>query len=294
MSANRVKKTHYLSNEIDITIGKWNKGKKTISYTSSDSDRSSNFDQDTDTNGDTDMVKINNLNRKSDKKIKIRIGSIRNNRLGSSVNKTNKYEESVESNESDSSNSFSSSDSRIDVSTDIIEKESNIEDNGINNKIVIKKDIISSKKLKRDVHMKLSDLVTKFNTVMMGIMSHIGEYYGDSNNYNNYNNLNIFGIKSIFSEIMNKTPDEPISYFLLNVYKNNEYRRNILKQNDKFFIDQTYDHITSNDEANISKLLGFKQLWKKIDEDTKKFIKKSMMILVKICEKYILTMASLS
>lgn len=109
----------------------------------------------------------------------------------------------------------------------------------------------------------------------MGMISHLIEYYGDQGTLN---------LKGIFIDIMNKTPDEPISYFLLNVYKNDEYRHSILEQSDNLFVDQSHDH--------INKLFEFNKVWKQIDNETKKFIKKSMMVLVKICEKYILKLTS--
>ena len=127
----------------------------------------------------------------------------------------------------------------------------------------------------------LADLIFKFNMVIMGMIKHITEYYGDSS---------MSGMELVLSDIINKTPDEPISCFLINIYKNDSYRLNILQQNDKFFIDECYDEFTEGDDVRTAKLFEFKYLWKQIDDDTKDFIKKSMMALVKICQKYILSM----
>ena len=127
----------------------------------------------------------------------------------------------------------------------------------------------------------LYDLIYKFNTVILGIINHITEYYGDSN---------MRAMETILNDIINSTPDEPISCFLLNIYKNDKYRINILKENDTFFINEKYDEYTNGETERSMKLFEFKHLWKQIDNDTKEFIKKSMSTLVKICQKYVLSL----
>lgn len=127
----------------------------------------------------------------------------------------------------------------------------------------------------------LDDLVFKFNMIVKGMISHVTEYYGDSN---------MAGMELILSDIIEKSPDEPISCFLMNIYKNDSYRTNILKQNDIFFMNENYDDIVGGDDESTAKLFEFKDLWQQVDEDTKKFIKKSMMALVKICQKYVLSL----
>ena len=126
-----------------------------------------------------------------------------------------------------------------------------------------------------------ANLVLKFNMVVAGMIKHITEYYGDSS---------ISGMEMILTDIIEKNPDELISFFLMNIYKNDNYRTNILKQNDDFFMEEDYDHFTKQDNTKTKKLFEFKDLWKQIDDDTKTFIKKSMMALVKICQKYVLNL----
>jgi hypothetical protein len=127
----------------------------------------------------------------------------------------------------------------------------------------------------------LKDLIYKFNMVIMGMIQHITTYYSDSS---------MAGMELILSDIIDKMPQEPISVFLINIYKNDEYRLNILKENDKFFMEESYDDFTGGDDERTTKLFQFKNLWKQIDQETKDFIKKSMMTLVKICQKYILNL----
>ncbi len=125
----------------------------------------------------------------------------------------------------------------------------------------------------------MNDLISKFNTVIMGMINHITDYYGDSN---------MIKMKIILENIINTAHDQPMTYFLMNVYMNDKYRSNILKQNDDFFLNENYDTLTENDNSKITQLFQFKDLWKQIDIDTKNFIKKSMIALVKISQKYIL------
>jgi hypothetical protein len=126
-----------------------------------------------------------------------------------------------------------------------------------------------------------NNLVIKFNYVIMSMITHIIDYYSDPNTEK---------LKFILEQIIKKMPDEPISYFLIHVYKNDVYRRNILEQNDSFFIDENFEKYTKNSKEKVSKLFEFKDLWKQIDDDTKLFIKKSMVALVKISQKYILSL----
>lgn len=125
----------------------------------------------------------------------------------------------------------------------------------------------------------LNELTGKFNFVIMSMIDYITRYYDD---------LNITKMKICVDEILKNSPKEPISYFLLHVYTHDKYRKNILLQNDKFFIDQKYEDITNGEENKMAQLFEFKNLWKQIDDDTKKYIKKSMMALVKISQKYVL------
>ena len=133
----------------------------------------------------------------------------------------------------------------------------------------------------RDKEQKIADLVHKFNTVIMGMIKHITDYYGDPHTQK---------IQLVLTDVISDSPKEPMSYFLLNIYKNDEYRKNILNQNDKFFMNHQYNEFTEGNNEKISQIFKFKNLWNQIDIDTKNYIKKSMMVLVKICQKYILSL----
>ncbi|VBB18297.1 hypothetical protein YASMINEVIRUS_760, partial [Yasminevirus sp. GU-2018] len=149
-----------------------------------------------------------------------------------------------------------------------------------NEEVELTEEEIEFNKKKQEQH----DLVNKFNYVVINMIDHITEYYGDSN---------MAKLKLFLTNLIVETPDEPIACFLLNVYKNDDYRTNILKQNDKFFVDEidnNSDTLSQGDDEKVTKLFEFKELWTQIDTDTKTFIKKSMMALVKICSKYVLAL----
>ena len=126
----------------------------------------------------------------------------------------------------------------------------------------------------------LYDLIYKFNTVILNMIKHINEYYNDSK---------MNSIELILSDVINDTPKEPISIFLMYVYKNDSYRINILNSNDSFFINEEYDDL-SEDTKKVITVFKFKHLWDKLDDRSKEYIKKSMVALVKISQKYILSL----
>jgi hypothetical protein len=128
---------------------------------------------------------------------------------------------------------------------------------------------------------KLLDLTSKFNMVIIGMVNHIVDYYEDSN---------VTKVKMFLINIIDDNPDELISYFLLHIYKNDEYRKNILEQNDKFFMEQSYEEYTEGNKDKLAELFKFKNLWTKINGDSQEYIKKAMMTLVKICQQYILNL----
>jgi hypothetical protein len=133
----------------------------------------------------------------------------------------------------------------------------------------------------REKKMKLDDLVCKFNIITMGIMNHVVQYY---------NNIFIGNVKIVLENIIIKQPDELISGFLLHVYKNDEYRKNILEQNDNFFMQEDLEKVADGDQEKIVEMFKFKNLWQQFDDDTKVFIKKSMATLVMISQHYILAL----
>jgi hypothetical protein len=125
-----------------------------------------------------------------------------------------------------------------------------------------------------------ANMINTFNSVLIKMIDHLTQYYGDSN---------MSFLKMFMQNMIRDAPDETISYFLLHVYKNDRYRKNILNQNDAFFLNEidTVSEDGSADSDTITKLFEFKDKWDKFDKDTKKFIKKTFLVLVMICSKYV-------
>lgn len=128
----------------------------------------------------------------------------------------------------------------------------------------------------------LEDLITKFNKIIMGMLNYISEYYDDDN---------VKNIRSGLQIVINNSPDVPITLFMHHIYSNDDYRKNIYEQNDKFFVDHDYTNHTKGDKEKILQIFAFKSMWNQFDEDTRNFIKKSMRGLMVICYNYIMEKA---
>jgi hypothetical protein len=105
-------------------------------------------------------------------------------------------------------------------------------------------------------------------------------------NYHNDTKVKLLG--GIAEKIILKKPEEPIACFLLNIYRNDEYRKHILNENDTFFMN--YDINSIGNTGMIKYIFEFKSIWDKIDDDTRTYIKKAMKALVLISQKYVLSM----
>lgn len=127
--------------------------------------------------------------------------------------------------------------------------------------------------------MSKNKYVNDFNEVIIGIVKYITQFYGD---------MNTMKLQFVLEETIKKTPEEPIFLFMCKIYNNDEYRKNILAQNDLFFIGKDYNDLVKNDENKVAQIFQFKSLWNTIDNNTKTLIKKSMVALVNISREYIL------
>jgi hypothetical protein len=124
---------------------------------------------------------------------------------------------------------------------------------------------------------KLSKLENKFNIILLGMIKYITNYQNDAK---------ITVLSTLIEQIISNKPDEPISCFLLYIYRNDDYRINILNENDAFFMNHDISEIGN---SMIKQVFEFKELWKKINDETKQYIKRSMKALVLISQKYILS-----
>lgn len=127
--------------------------------------------------------------------------------------------------------------------------------------------------------------VTICNTVMKNMSQTISNAFPDD------------PMLSIYSDVMlniiNTKPNEPISLFILHVYKNDEYRKNIMAKNDNFFITNEYKNIVGNDTKDMESMFIFKKCWGSLGEDMKELIRNFMITLVSTSKKYVEAKASM-
>lgn len=126
---------------------------------------------------------------------------------------------------------------------------------------------------------KLKKLENKFNLIILGMIKHITNYHND---------IKIKLLSGIAEKIILNRPEEPIACFLLHIYRNDDYRKHILNENDVFFMN--YDINSIGNSSMIKHIFEFKSIWGKIDDETKTYIKRAMKGLVLISQKYILSM----
>jgi len=103
---------------------------------------------------------------------------------------------------------------------------------------------------------------------------------------NKISNENPFNIilrtySSVIDEIVKTEPERLIKLFTIHVFGNEEYKKNILNGNDKFFIMESYDTDKIND------IMIFKRCWNTMSDGAKKYIKQSFKKLIKLAENYL-------
>lgn len=134
-------------------------------------------------------------------------------------------------------------------------------------------------KYKHHLTNNLDKYATMFNTIMSNMANTISKNFPDDGTLDIYAN--------VINKIIASTPFEPISLFLLYVYRNDEYRHNILEGNDNFFLTNTHTHITNDDQEKINMMFQFKKCWIYMDEQMKKYTRSCMITMVNISEQYI-------
>lgn len=101
------------------------------------------------------------------------------------------------------------------------------------------------------------------------------------------NDTSLYTYDSVIKEILKKNPAEPISLFILYIYKNDEYRQGFIDGDDTFFLENDHAKVLEGNQKHIKKILKFKSYWGKLDTDSKDFIKDVMKTLIDVCKIYI-------
>lgn len=135
------------------------------------------------------------------------------------------------------------------------------------------------------------EIIYNFNDILSGLIHHTL-----IRNQSDKKDFKIQFLKSCLDNIIENASDAPFKWFLFNIYNNDDYRENIINQNEKFFINKIdtesddlvseYDDDTKQDI--LMKLFEFRNIWDEIDKNTKDYIKKAVYTLVRLCQYYLL------
>ena len=80
-----------------------------------------------------------------------------------------------------------------------------------------------------------------------------------------------------------KNPEKPIEQFVIYVLK---YKDEIDKGDEDFFLKKDYSEDMKGASTSLSDVLSFKDIWKKLEDNDKSFVKTSMQILAFCAQQY--------
>lgn len=154
----------------------------------------------------------------------------------------------------------------------------------VNTKTVTKMDVYQveheCKKHLTNINSKLQMCIKMFNTVINDICGSVLK--------SSPNDPTIQTYSEVVNEIIKESPIEPISLFILYVYKDPIYRKNISEGNEQFFIDGDHKNMTQGDQNKVATMFQFKSSWGNFDNQQKDYIINATKMLLKIAETYII------
>jgi hypothetical protein len=115
------------------------------------------------------------------------------------------------------------------------------------------------------------------NSIMLDLATNV------SNNFPNDPVLSTYA--GVINMMANNKSTDLLSMFIVTIYQNDDYRKNILLENDKFFLTNNYQELKDQKDINI--MFKFKEYWKDMNNELKGYLIKSLVTLVKVAEKYI-------
>jgi hypothetical protein len=123
---------------------------------------------------------------------------------------------------------------------------------------------------------KKNDLIESFNKIALNMVTHLGNEFKDS----------VFGkSKIIIKNFFKFKPNETIIFFLESVYSYDDFRKKIKEGDDRFFMEQSYDDAMN--AGYEKRIFEFKDIWLRMNNQTKKIVKESMAMLIEHCELYL-------
>ncbi len=130
---------------------------------------------------------------------------------------------------------------------------------------------------------KQEQYISDFNTILRELMTCIEKYQEDPSTFIMY--------KGLVDGYIQISPDGPISHFILHIYRNDAYRNSIINNDEEiFFLKKDYTNVIKSRENIVDKIFMLQNIWDKMDDATKKYIRRCLQTLVKIGSKYILTL----
>lgn len=136
------------------------------------------------------------------------------------------------------------------------------------------------KKQLTSINEKLQVCINMFNTVIQDICKTLIKSFPNDPTITTYS--------EVVNEIINDSPVEPVSLFIIYIYKDAHYRKSIIEGNDSFFLDNDHHHMTGGDSNKVATMFQFKSCWNNFDEMQKNYIKNATKMLLNISEKYII------
>jgi hypothetical protein len=127
---------------------------------------------------------------------------------------------------------------------------------------------------------KLNMCITMFNTVINDICSTL------SKSFPNDPTIKTYG--EVVGEIITESPLEPISLFILYIYKDPVYRKSIAEGNEDFFVNNDHSGMTKGDSDKVATMFQFKSSWGQFNDAQKDYIKNATKMLLKVSETYII------
>lgn len=130
------------------------------------------------------------------------------------------------------------------------------------------------------INSRLEMCINMFNTVINDICKSVSKNFPNDPTVTTYN--------EVVGEIITEAPLEPISLFIMYIYKDQSYRKSIACGDEAFFVDGDHNSLTKGDKDKVATMFQFKSTWTKFDQGQKDYIKNATKMLLQIAEKYII------
>lgn len=114
------------------------------------------------------------------------------------------------------------------------------------------------------------NIISAFNKILIDIIDFISDYYNNTQEFVNH--------KTIIKTLIDSNPDKPITIFLIHIYNDDNLRYKI-KHGDESILDKLPNE--------IDLLFNIKNKWNNLDIPSKNYIKKALLALTIVSEKYI-------